>query len=396
MLKAILFDMDGVIIDSEPLHARAAVNALQKFGVSITPEFCYSFIGSTAKHMLEVIKEQWNLSVPLDTLMSANEEAKQTLLAVEGYPSIPGVRKLMEALYSNAYRIAIASSSPIKEIKETVQRLHLEKFLGATVSGLQVDYPKPAPDIFLAAAKALGVSPSECLVIEDSSNGLRAAKAAGMPRLAFHNPNSGNQDLSLADYIVEGFEEVTPDFLCQIYQHANMLPAVIAKNDRLTLRELSMEDLPSLHKILCEPSVARFSGEHPKTIKELCQRHEAYIRGAYHFHGYGLWGIFLNTTGKLIGRCGFETGLLDSNPVIEIGYFVSRRFQGQGYAKEAIEISLSLCSRFGFSEIFAVIHPDNAPSLHLAEKFGMKLSGKTIRNGTSCLVYQLRIPSSSQ
>ena len=77
MLKAILFDMDGVIIDSEPLHAKAAVNAMKKFGITITTDFCYSFIGSTAKHMLEVIKEEWNLSSSIEELMSANEEAKR-------------------------------------------------------------------------------------------------------------------------------------------------------------------------------------------------------------------------------------------------------------------------------------------------------------------------------
>ena len=66
MLKAILFDMDGVIIDSEPLHAKAAVNAMKKFGITITTDFCYSFIGSTAKHMLEVIKEKWNLSSSIE------------------------------------------------------------------------------------------------------------------------------------------------------------------------------------------------------------------------------------------------------------------------------------------------------------------------------------------
>lgn len=396
MLKAVLFDMDGVIIDSEPLHARAAVNALQKFGVSITTGFCYSFIGSTAKHMFEVIKEQWKLSVPLEALTAANEEAKRALLATEGYPAIPGIRELMAALHSDGYRIAIASSSPAEEISETVQRLQLEDFLQATVSGLQVPRPKPAPDIFLAAAEALLVSPSECLVIEDSTNGLCAAKAAGMPRLAFRNPNSGDQDLSLADYVTEGFEEITPDFLCRIYQHANMLPAVIAKSKRLTLRELSLDDLPSLHGILSEASVARFSGEPPKTPEELRRQHEAYIRGAYHFRGYGLWGIFLNATGELIGRCGFENGMLDAGPVIEIGYLISERFRGQGYAGEAVETALSLCTRFGFNEVFAVIHPDNAPSMHLMEKSGMKLSGKTVRGGTSCLVYRLGIPEPAQ
>lgn len=402
MLKAILFDMDGVIIDSEPLHARAAIKALQKFGVPLTTDFCYSFIGSTAKHMLEVIKEKWQLPFSLDTLMTANQEAKKELLALEGYPVIPGVRELMEALHQGGYKIAIASSSPLAEISETVKRLTLGNFLQEIVSGMQVPNPKPAPDIFLCAAKALGVSASECLVIEDSSNGLRAAKAAGMSALAFHNPNSGRQDLGMADYVIEGFDEITPDFLEQIYQHANNLPAVIAKSDRLTLRELCMQDIPFLHKILSEPSVTRFSGEPFRSLEELLQIHEAYIPGTYHFRGYGLWGVFLNATGELIGRCGFETAspaaLADTNcdsscdapsVSIEIGYLISERFQGQGYAAEAISMALATGRRFGFSKIFAVIHPDNAASLHLAKKMGMEPVGTTMRNGIACPTFCL-------
>lgn len=391
MLKAILFDMDGVIIDSEPLHARAAIRALNKFNVTLTTEFCYSFIGSTAKHMLEVVKEKWQLPFSIETLMEANDAAKKELVALEGYPIIPYVRELMEALHREGFLIAIASSSPLEEILDTVDRLQLGGFLQKIISGMQVANPKPAPDIFLLAARELGVSPSECLVIEDSTNGLLAAKAAGMARLAFYNPNSGHQELGMANYMIEGFEEITPAFLCQVYQHANNLPAVIVKSQRLTLRELSLPDIPALHNILSEPFVARFSGEPSHTLEERLKLHEAYIPAAYHFRGYGLWGIFLNTTGELIGRCGFEPGMVGSSPVAELGYLVSGRFQGHGYASEAINAALSVCGCFGISKVFAVIHPDNAPSIHIAEKFGMEPAGTILRNGACCSVFCLEL-----
>lgn len=396
MLKAVLFDMDGVIIDSEPLHARAAINALQKYGVSLTPEFCYSFIGSTAKHMLEVIKENWQLSASIEELMQANQNAKKELVMQEGYPPIPYVRDLMKALQQDGYRIAIASSSPMDEILETVQRLQLTGFLNKIVSGMQVAHPKPAPDIFLAAARELSVLPSECLVIEDSSNGLRAAKAAGMPAVAFHNPNSGNQELSTANYVIEGFDEVTPFFLYQIYQHAYNEPAVMAESERLILRELSVDDLPALHRILSEPSIARFSGEPARPLAELSLVHKAYIRGAYQFRGYGLWGVFLKSTGELIGRCGFENTMIWESPSIELGYLISEKFQGEGYAFEAIQAALSVCSRFDFPAVFAVINPENAVSIHLAEKIGMKAAGTAIRNKVCCPVFRLDISSDKQ
>lgn len=389
MLKAVLFDMDGVIIDSEPLHARAAILALSKFNVTLTTEFCYSFIGSTAKHMLEVVREKWQLPFSIETLMQANDAAKKELVAMEGYPAIPGVKKLMEALNQEGFLVAIASSSPHGEILDTVERLQLGGFLQKIVSGMQVAHPKPAPDIFLLAASELGVSPSECIVVEDSTNGLLAAKAAGMARVAFYNPNSGHQDLCTANYIIEGFEEITPGFLCQVYQHANNLPAVIAKSQRLTLRELTTSDMPALHDILSEPSIARFSGEPARTLAERLKLHEAYIPAAYHFRGYGLWGIFLDITGELIGRCGFEPGMIGTSPVIELGYLVSERFQGHGYASEAVNAAISVCSHFGFSKIYAVVHPDNTASIHLAEKSGMKPAGTISRNGACCHVFCL-------
>ena len=388
MLKAILFDMDGVIIDSEPLHALAAVNAMEKFGIAITIDFCYSFIGSTAKHMLEVIKEKWQLSATIEELMRANDEAKKELLQNEGYPAILGIHALMQALRHEGYKIAIASSSPREEILETVKRQQLTEFVQEIVSGMQVAHPKPAPDIFLAAAKALDVLPSECLVIEDSSNGLRAAKAAGISRLAFHNPNSGNQDLSIANCIVESFEEVTPYFLYYVYQHTNHLPAVITETPRLTLRELAMDDLPALYKILLEPSIARFCGESARSFSEFSELHKAYISGAYHFRGYGLWGVFLRSTGELIGRCGFEPTIIENSPNVELGYLISERFQRKGYASEAIGACFSLCSRFEISSVFAVIHPQNAVSLHLARKFGMEVIGQTVRGDISCNVFK--------
>ncbi len=392
MLKAILFDMDGVIIDSEPLHAKAAVNAMKKFGITITTDFCYSFIGSTAKHMLEVIKEEWNLSSSIEELMSANEEAKKELLQQAGYPGIKGIRPLMEALNNDGYKIAIASSSPIEDILDTVERLQLGSFVKKTVSGMQVAHPKPAPDIFLVAAKELDVLPEECLVIEDSTNGLNAAKAAGMARLAFQNPNSGKQDLSSANYIVEGFDEVTPYFLYYVYQHAHNLPAVITSTSRLILRELSLKDMQGLHNILSEPSTARFSGEPARTIGELIKLHKAYIPAAYHFRGYGLWGIFLKSTGELVGRCGFELSEAEVSPGIELGYLIGEKHRNNGYAFEAANACLLLCNRLGLPEVFSVVQKDNPASLHLSEKLGMRAVNEIMRNGNPCTVFRYEAP----
>ena len=394
MLKAVIFDMDGVIIDSEPLHARAAILAMKKYNVALTEDYCYGFVGSTARHLLEVLREQYSLSASLDELMEANDRMKEALVAAEGYPAIPFVGELMAALHGAGLRLAIASSSPMEDIRETVSRLRLTDYLECLVSGMQVKSPKPAPDIFLEAAGRLGVAPSECLVIEDSCNGLNAARSAGMARVAFYNPHSGKQDLSAANYVIEGFEEITPAFLNRVYCHATGQPAEVARTDRLFLRELALSDLPALHAILNNPEIARFSGEPVRPLDERISLHKSYIHFAYRFRGFGLWGVFLKETGQLIGRCGLEEAENDSGTArIEIGYLISPEFQGCGYALESVRAVLSFAfNEQKLSEIYAVTAPDNFRSNALIQKLGFRQTGTICRNGKTCQEFVLSSP----
>ena len=92
-------------------------------------------------------------------------------------------------------------------------------------------HPKPAPDVFLKAMEELGVQPEECVIVEDSCNGVRAAKAAGAACLGFYNPDSGNQDLSLADLVTEGFEEVDYTFVKRLHHRVHNLPVTIAQTE---------------------------------------------------------------------------------------------------------------------------------------------------------------------
>lgn len=390
MLKAVLFDMDGVIIDSEPLHARAAILALKDYGVTLTTKFCYMFIGSTSKHMFEVVREKYHLDVPVEELMEANRLAKQKLLQEEGYPAIPYVRELMGALHAEGIRLAIASSSPLEEIEETVRRLGLGPYLDDCVSGMQVANPKPAPDIFLAAAKKLSVLPSECLVIEDSCNGLCAARSAKMARIAFYNPHSGSQDLGAADYVVEGFDEVGPELLQMVYQHAHGMPATVGRTKRLVLRELSMEDIPAFYKILHMPGVMALSGIPDRPLTEELELHQAYIQNSYHFSGYGFWGVFLKQDGTLIGRCGIQNSNIEGRPEIELGYLLAPAFQGAGYAEECCRFVLDYAfSHLGLCRVTAVIARGNLPSLHLARKLGMYCEKEIWHNGRDCFLYTI-------
>jgi len=108
---------------------------------------------------------------------------------------MPGIKEALKQLKGEGYLLAVASSSPAYAIKDALKSLDMEKYFTVVMSGDYVEHPKPAPDTFLVTAEKLGMKPEDCLVVEDSTNGGGAARAAGMKCIWFHNPDSGRQDI---------------------------------------------------------------------------------------------------------------------------------------------------------------------------------------------------------
>lgn len=390
MLKAVLFDMDGVIIDSEPQHARAAVLALQKYNVNISIDYAYQFIGTTTYHMCKKMIEDFSIEATPEELLQANEEMKDYLSQTEGYVAIPYIVDLMKNLQSHGVKMMIASSSSGKSIMDVMQFLKIDDILNGYISGTTVAHPKPAPDVFLAAAEQLGVDPSDCIVIEDSYNGVTAATAAGIVSIGFLNPNSGNQDLSRAAILIEGFDEVDYHFIDKVYQHAYLQPATILTTERLILRELTTEDNNTLCDICNKPGISEHLADYSGDIMNERSKLEAYIKNVYHFYGYGLWGVFLKETNQLIGKCGIEYKTLNQNAVYELGYLIDTDYQNFGYASEAVTATIRYgFQRLGIDRIIAAIEKSNIRSVHLAKKIGMKQTCEVIRDQCVYSIYEI-------
>lgn len=390
MLKAVIFDMDGVIVDSEPMHAKAAILALKKYNIDITTAYLEEFIGSTTQHMCRKMVEDFHIAAAPEELLAANDEMKEYLLGTEGHTVIPYIIDLMKDLHSHGLKLFIASSSPAAAIEEVMDTLRIKKYFDGYVSGAMVAHPKPAPDIFLLAAERLGVLPEECLVIEDSCNGVTAAEAAGMISLGFINPNSGNQDLRKASMLVEGFDEIDYEFLIRVYQYAYSEPATILTTDNFIIRELSADDITELHRICMTPDIRPYLDDFEENIETEKEKHKAYIKNIYHFYGFGLWGVFFKADGRLVGRCGVEMKLLDGGKVYEIGYLLDKEYQGRGYAKEFVTEVLKYCfQELNLRRITAVIDKSNVRSIRLAEQVGMYRTGECTRNGRNCYKYEI-------
>ena len=196
----ILWDMDGVLMDSEPQHYRAWERTLRElFGVqSIDWELYKPCIGCKYEVVARIYEDAYGIDIRPKEVHDLYFRYKAEVEAEEGYLLIPGIREVLQELKKRGYRMAVASSSPLSDIERFVGKSGLSDCFDLLFTGEQVRHSKPAPDTFLEAAKGLQAEPTECLVIEDSYNGVLAAKAAGMYCVGFVNPGSGDQDLSEA------------------------------------------------------------------------------------------------------------------------------------------------------------------------------------------------------
>lgn len=207
-MKAVIFDMDGVLVNTEPLHFRCWREVFLEDGFEIDYDSYKPCIGSTQGFLLELIRKKYGRSYEDEKKMKDRmREKKLEIVKKEGYPAVDGVKEVLARLKAEGYLLAVASSSPLMQIEETLQALGLDLFFDCFTSGEKVENPKPAPDTFLESAGKLGILPKDCLVVEDSTNGGKAAAAAGMQCVWFHNPDSGEQEIPHAILCVEKWDE---------------------------------------------------------------------------------------------------------------------------------------------------------------------------------------------
>lgn len=210
-MKAVIFDMDGVIINSEPLHQKVEREIVEELGGKLSDDDVASFVGATDYSMWSKIKEKFNLELSVEKLIEIKKE--RFMKEIDEIQLVPNFMNFMLTLHKEGYLMAIASSNNRKVVDAIVNKFQLYKYMKFIISGEEVKRSKPDPEIFLTAAKKMNVTPSDCIVIEDATNGVKAAKAAGMKCIGLKNAYTGNQDLSEADLIIENFNELNLDTL---------------------------------------------------------------------------------------------------------------------------------------------------------------------------------------
>ena len=209
-MKAMLFDMDGVLVDSEPIHFKARKMTMSRYGITIEDEELYGYQSTPMSTFIAGINKSRGTSIDADEAAQFQKIDFKTAFNDSEIVAIDGIPEYLEKLDALKVPMAIASSSTPELIREVTKRLGITKYFREFVSGYEVEKPKPDPCVYLTAAKKINVDPAQCIVLEDSHNGVLSAKAAGMFCIGFRSPHSGNQDLSTADLIVNSIRDIDP------------------------------------------------------------------------------------------------------------------------------------------------------------------------------------------
>lgn len=207
MIKAVIFDLDGVIAESESAHVEAEKQTFLKYGLTISAEELYQYKGTTAKVMFTDLLAKYKLNTTLDEISLQKEKILFKLLKQDAAPT-KGVLNLMQELKRRGIRLAVGSSSPRNLVDYVLKKLNITRLFDSIVTADDVEHSKPHPEVFLKVAAKLGLSPHQCLVIEDAPLGVDAAKSAGMKCIGYRNPWNSTQDLSKADIIIDDFSEL--------------------------------------------------------------------------------------------------------------------------------------------------------------------------------------------
>jgi len=263
------------------------------------------------------------------------------ILEIDDLPEVPYVKDFIRDLKTSGLKLAIVPSPS----------------------------QKPAPGIFLQAAKELSLSPSDCIVIGDSEEDTLAAIAAGIPCIGFVKQFYGTQRLSRAYALLESFESADAAYLRRTHAHALGYPADILETERLLIRELSMDDFPTLYAMCTAPETSVWMEETLADFETEQAKHRAYLSHVYPFFDLALWGIYEKSSGTLIGRAGFSLPE-DGCDTYSFGYLIDTPYRNRGFAKECVPALLTYAKNSGIPTVIAKIKKSNLASLRILAHCG--------------------------
>lgn len=216
MSYGVIFDMDGVLIDSGPAHYESWKQLARQHGIEVTDEqFSHAF----GRPSRDIIRTLWGNDVSDDDIARYDAEKERLYREIVhgNLPLMPGVRDALAGLKDAGYTMAVATSGPRENLELVLDEGGLRPFFAATVTGFDIEHGKPAPDCFLLAADRINLQPADCVVVEDAPVGIKAGVAAGMPVIALAGTHAADRLTDAgATRVVEQLVEITADLVSDV------------------------------------------------------------------------------------------------------------------------------------------------------------------------------------
>jgi beta-phosphoglucomutase len=216
MPKAVIFDVDGVLVDSYQAHYESWQLACQERGLEMTLEHFVATFGRTSR---EIIVDLWSRQVATPAAVVELDDRKEVLfreLLNRDFPQMDGAAELIESLHQAGFRLAVGSSGPPDNVNLVLDQLQRRTCFHGIVTGADVQRGKPDPQVFLLGAERIGVAPSACVVIEDAPVGVAAAHAAGMKCIALASTGRLRESLVAAELVVDSLRELDPQRIASV------------------------------------------------------------------------------------------------------------------------------------------------------------------------------------
>ena len=209
----VIFDMDGVLVDSYHAHFQSWRELAAELGVEVTEADFVRHFGRTSREIVEAYWGEGRFTDEEIAELDRRKESYYRRIISQNFPEMPGVRSLLSRLKAAGFRLAVGSSGPPENVRLVLEKLEAGPLFDAVVTGMDVTRGKPDPQVFLLAAKRLNLPPEHCVVIEDAPVGIRAAHAAGMAAVGLVSTGRDPQSLAEADLVVPSLEKLTPEIL---------------------------------------------------------------------------------------------------------------------------------------------------------------------------------------
>ena len=193
--KAVIFDMDGVIFDTEKVYLDIWIEVFEKYGYKMTKELYVNVMGTGRKNVIKTFLENFGDDLPIEKMYEEKDNQLFYIIENQGIPLKKGVKELFSMLKERNYKIALGTSAKRERVEKQIKDKWLKESFDAIVCGDDVEKGKPSPDIFLKAAKKIDVEPENCFVVEDSPAGIKAAFSGGMKGIHVEDLKAADEDI---------------------------------------------------------------------------------------------------------------------------------------------------------------------------------------------------------